>query len=75
SRLKEQAYRFIGKPIYCTQFHPELNRAAMLERVVAYPEYVVRIAQITYDEFVQNVRETPEANGLLRRFASVVFGD
>ena len=40
-----QAFCFPGKPIYCTQFHPELDRAAMLDRVVAYPEYVDRIAQ------------------------------
>src|SRR4051812_19654161 len=67
-RVAEQAYCFKGKPIYCTQFHPELDRAAMLERVVAYPEYVERIARMTYDNFVHSVRETPESNGLLRRF-------
>jgi GMP synthase (glutamine-hydrolysing) len=70
SRVPEQAFRFIGRPIYCTQFHPELDRAAMLERVIAYPEYIARIAQISFDEFVHNVRETTEANSLLRRFVS-----
>jgi GMP synthase (glutamine-hydrolysing) len=73
-RLREQAFRFEGKPIYCTQFHPELIRAAILERVVAYPDYVERIARTSYDEFIQSVRETPEANTLLRRFVEVVFG-
>lgn len=67
-RVAEQAFRFVGRPIYCTQFHPELDRAAMLERLVAYPEYVARIARVPYDHFVQNLRETPEANALLRRF-------
>jgi GMP synthase (glutamine-hydrolysing) len=71
SRVQEQAFRFINRPIYCTQFHPELDRAAMLERVIAYPEYIARIARISFDEFVQNVRETPEANSLLRRFVDV----
>jgi GMP synthase (glutamine-hydrolysing) len=70
SRVAEQAFRFIGRPIYCTQFHPELDLAAMLERVIAYPEYIARIARISFDEFVQNVRETPEANSLLRRFVN-----
>jgi GMP synthase (glutamine-hydrolysing) len=69
-RVSEQAFRFAGRPIYCTQFHPELDRAAMLERVIAYPEYIARIAQISFDEFVKNVRETPEANSLLRGFVS-----
>jgi GMP synthase (glutamine-hydrolysing) len=67
-RVAEQAFRFAGRPIYCTQFHPELDRAAMLERVIAYPEYIARIARISFDEFIQNVRETPEANSLLRSF-------
>jgi GMP synthase (glutamine-hydrolysing) len=70
-RVAEQAFRFAGRPIYCTQFHPELNCAAMLERLVAYPEYVARIARVPYDHFVQNLRETPEANALLRRFVTV----
>jgi GMP synthase (glutamine-hydrolysing) len=73
SRVAEQAFRFIGRPIYCTQFHPELDRAAMLERVIAYPEYIARIARISFDEFVENVRETPEANSLLRRFVNHFF--
>jgi GMP synthase (glutamine-hydrolysing) len=67
-RVPEQAFRFTGRPIYCTQFHPELDRAAMIERVIQYPEYVARIARVPFDEFVHAVRETPEANSLLRRF-------
>jgi GMP synthase (glutamine-hydrolysing) len=73
-RVAEQAFRFAGRPIYCTQFHPELDCAAMLERLVAYPEYMARIARVPYDEFVQNLRETPEANALLRRFVTMFIG-
>jgi len=73
NRIAEQAYHFVGKPIYCTQFHPELDRASLLERVRAYPEYVERIAGMAYDEFVANCQETPEANSLLRRFVKHVF--
>jgi GMP synthase (glutamine-hydrolysing) len=71
ARVPEQAYRFDGKPIYCTQFHPELDRAASLERVVAYPEYVERIARTSYEQFQQSVQETREANTLLRQFVTV----
>ncbi len=74
SRVTEQAFRFIGRPIYCTQFHPELDRSSMLERAMAYPEYVTRIANIAFDEFVHSVRESPEANTLLRRFVKATFG-
>ena len=42
----------------------------MLERVIAYPEYVARIARISYDDFIHSVHETPESNGLLRRFVA-----
>jgi GMP synthase (glutamine-hydrolysing) len=74
SRLvPEQAYRFNGKPIYCTQFHPELDRAALLERVRAYPEYIERIAGVSQQEFAAQCRETPEANSLLRRFVETVL--
>jgi GMP synthase (glutamine-hydrolysing) len=72
-RTPEQAFRFAGRPIYCTQFHPELDRTAMLERVLTYPEYVARIARVPFDDFVHSVRETPEANSLLRRFVEMIF--
>jgi GMP synthase (glutamine-hydrolysing) len=72
-RVKEQAFRFAGRPIYCTQFHPELDRAAIYERVMTYPEYVARIARVPMDEFVESVRETPEANSLLQRFVEMMF--
>jgi GMP synthase (glutamine-hydrolysing) len=67
-QVREQAFRFVSKPIYCTQFHPEIDRISMLERVVAYPEYVERIARMPYHNFVHAVRETPAANSLLRKF-------
>jgi GMP synthase (glutamine-hydrolysing) len=73
NQVREQAFRIAGRPIYCTQFHPELDRTSMLERVVAYPAYVERIARMPYDNFVHAVRETPEANSLLRRFVECVF--
>jgi GMP synthase (glutamine-hydrolysing) len=73
ARVPEQAFRFAGRPIYCTQFHPELDRAALMERVVAYPEYVARIARVPYDKFIETCNETPEANSLLRGFVQLVF--
>ena len=72
ARVREQAFRFADMPIYCTQFHPELDLAAIMERVVAYPEYVARIAAVPYDAFIATCRETPEANTLVRRFVEMV---
>lgn len=73
SRVAEQAFRFAGRPIYCTQFHPELDCKAMFERVIAYPEYIARIARIPFDDFVNSMRETPEANLLLQHFVHHFF--
>jgi GMP synthase (glutamine-hydrolysing) len=71
--VSQQAYRFEGQPIYCTQFHPELDVAAMRERLAAYPEYTQRIAGVFHDQFIASLRETPEANTLLRRFVGLVL--
>jgi GMP synthase (glutamine-hydrolysing) len=71
-KVPQQAYRLAGKPIYCTQFHPELDRTALLERVRAYPEYLYRNFGISYDEFAAQCRETPECNSLLRQFVRLL---
>jgi GMP synthase (glutamine-hydrolysing) len=72
--VENQAFYFQGKPIYCTQFHPELDRKALLERVHAYPQYVRRIAGITLEEFTAHARDTPKSEALLLRFVQHVFG-
>ena len=74
-RVENQAFRFEGKPIYCTQFHPELNVQGMTERLEAYPEYIERIAGVPFDAFLETLTETHEANTLLARFVQHVFRD
>jgi len=69
-----QAYRFEGVPIYCTQFHPELNRDDLLLRVQTYPEYIERIAGLPAERFDELLHETPETEALLSRFVEMVFG-
>ncbi len=67
-RVLNQAFRFPDKPIYCTQFHPELDRRALVERIRAYPRYVETITGEGIDEFAAGCRETPESDRLLGRF-------
>jgi len=67
-RTYHQAMKFEASPFYGTQFHPELTRTALLERIAAYPQYVEQIAGMSLDEFAQHCVETPEAGDLLRRF-------
>ena len=68
-----QAFRFDGKPIYATQFHPEMTRTHFLQRVENYPEYVRSIAGVTFSEFADSVEETPGAISLLSRFLTHVL--
>ena len=68
TKIENQAFRIPGKPIYCTQFHPELNRAAFVERVYAYPQYVTAISGDSMDAFVAKCQETSATDRLLSRF-------
>lgn len=72
-RVENQAYRFRNKPIYCTQFHPELNCSDLMRRVTHYPEYIERIAGLPPERFPELIRETPKAELLLQRFVRQVF--
>ncbi len=69
-KVANQAYRFDGKPIYCTQFHPELSRDDLRN----YPRYVESIAGVPLDELARQCSETPSAAKLLRNFIVHVFG-
>lgn len=69
-----QAYRLSDRPVYCTQFHPELNREDLMGRVQAYPHYVEEVAGIPFEQFASSVRDTPETEQLLRRFAEQAVG-
>lgn len=72
-QVANQAIRFRDKPIYATQFHPELNQATFTQRVAAYPRYVEAISGLPLAEFCSNLHETPDANQLLQRFADMVL--
>ena len=73
--VANQAFRFEGLPIYCTQFHPELRRDHLLDRLRTYPKYVEKIAGIPYEVFVDRCYDTPESATLLERYVRHVFGD
>ncbi|MBA2116446.1 type 1 glutamine amidotransferase [Bremerella alba] len=66
--VAQQAFRFDGCPIYCTQFHPELTLPTLLSRVEAYPEYCERIAQVPFDVFRRQCQAAPHCETLLRLF-------
>jgi GMP synthase (glutamine-hydrolysing) len=73
-RVAHQAYRFAGKPIYATQFHPELSDHRLRERLIQYPQYTDPGANTTAGQVLQRLKPTPEANRLIGRFMDHVFG-
>jgi GMP synthase (glutamine-hydrolysing) len=68
---ENQAYTFPDHHIYCTQFHPELDRANLSKRLEAYPEYVEKVSGLTPEIFNQSIQETPESNALIKKFAKM----
>lgn len=70
-----QAFRIPGKPIWATQFHPELNRRTNLDRYERYLQNYAKTMtaaqrQAAFDGFV----DSPETSRLLPAFLELVFG-
>ncbi len=72
--VANHAFRMPDSPLYCTQFHSELKMDLLRQRLRAYPEYCERIVGIPVDDLIKSLRETPEANNLIRQFIHHIFG-
>lgn len=73
--VENQAFCFADKPIYCTQFHPELDLHSFLQRVEAYPQYVKKIAGMSLEDFSrERCQETPVAERIIPKFLEHVLG-
>jgi GMP synthase (glutamine-hydrolysing) len=73
--VENQAFRIEGKPIYATQFHPELDRAGLVERISQYPSYLPLAGAATIQDLADMTPETPHTEGILHRFLEVVASD
>ncbi len=71
--VENEAFRFDGKPIYCTQFHPELDKEGLITRIGAYPEYLPLAGVSTLEELERITPDTSETEALLRRFLELVL--
>ena len=68
-RAQNQAFRIEGAPIYGTQFHSELDAATERQRLVAYRDHYPEMADDqTFHRVLDSLRDSPEADDLLRRF-------
>lgn len=67
ARCPNQIVRLPGKPVYGTQFHPELRRRDFLARLAVYREVYAPGAE-ALQRVTRTLRSSPEASSLLPRF-------
>ncbi len=68
-----QAFRLEERPVWATQFHPELDVEANRTRYIRYiVNYVGPGGPAPDDPVIASLRETPHATALLSRFAALV---
>lgn len=70
-----QSIRVPGKPIWATQFHPELTAKENLRRFRQYLKgYASMMDQKEIDETLNRFQESPETDALIPGFLDLVFG-
>jgi GMP synthase (glutamine-hydrolysing) len=69
-----QAFRIPGRPIWATQFHPELSGSENLQRFHRYTdEYATVYGPEQLQAVLDRFTDSPETDGLLRTFVDLVF--
>lgn len=71
--VENQAFHFPGKPIYCTQFHPELDRTGLLLRIGRYPSYLPLAGATSLEHLAEMTPELEHVDGIFQRFLDVTF--
>jgi len=66
------AFRVIGKPFWAFQFHPEVDKATMVERLTIYKEKYTDDDE-HLDEILASAKETPESNILVQKFVERIL--
>lgn len=73
-RAPFQALRIPGKPIWATQFHPELTKETNLARFRRYLDgYAAILSPAEIERQLAQFDHSPEANGLIGRFMQLNF--
>lgn len=75
ANARYQALRVPGKPIWATQFHPELDKEDNLKRFRRYMAgYTAVMTPEAIEESLSRFGDSPDAAKLLRGFVALVFG-
>ncbi len=70
-----QALRIPGKPVWASQFHPELDRRTNRERFLIYLDgYSAHMSEEERAKALEQFEESPETSRLLSKFLQLVFG-
>ncbi|MBI3929854.1 MAG: type 1 glutamine amidotransferase [Armatimonadetes bacterium] len=72
-RTPVQSYRLAGRPVYATQFHPELDRTENLERAYGYA-HSYKLSPESIRELEEAFQESPDTLGILPRFLKLYVG-
>ncbi|MCP3957212.1 MAG: type 1 glutamine amidotransferase [bacterium] len=73
-RCPVQALRIPGKPVWASQFHPELDREANLGRFERYLDgYAAVMSPEELEATIDGFGDSPEVNQLLKRFLGLVL--
>jgi GMP synthase (glutamine-hydrolysing) len=73
-RVQNQAFTLADAPVYCTQFHPELDRQSLLQRLHNYPGYLSDFSDLALTEFSeQSCIESPDSDRMLEHFVARFF--
>jgi DNA-directed RNA polymerase specialized sigma24 family protein len=67
------AFRHPRAPFWATQFHPEVDRATLVERLRVYATRYTRDTA-HYDQVIAGISDTPESNALIGTFVERVLG-
>jgi len=74
-RCPYQALRVAGKPVWATQFHPELSGQENLARFIRYQQgYGSVMSEAERQQTFERFQDSPETETLIARFLQLVFG-
>ena len=68
-----QALRIPGRPVWASQFHPELDHETNLDRFRHYESSYATYREGERGKAAKRFRDSPEASSLLARFLELVF--
>lgn len=66
------SFRVRGKPFWAFQFHPEVDRARLVERLTIFKDQYTE-GDAHLEQVLRTATETPEANALVRKFVERVL--